>query len=99
MTEVNGKNGKWITKENVIITLLLGIFALSGNNAIRVARIDQKVGDHIEWGATQNETTMNRIDNLEQMKHPATANRFTKHQAEIMDNSIKEWTRTNFVEK
>ena len=97
--EMINDNDGWVTKNNVIIVLLLAILTLSGSTAMKVGVINQKVDDHIHWGQVQNSETIERIIDLEQMKHPATASRFTKYEAKIMDNELKEWVYKNFKEK
>lgn len=40
-----------------------------------------------------------RIEQLEQMKVPATGNRFSQDDAKIMEMNIKNWTQQNFEPK
>lgn len=40
-----------------------------------------------------------RIEQLEQMKSPATSDRFTARDAENLELKVKSWTRDNFIPK
>jgi cytochrome c556 len=99
MINGNSRNNRWITKDNVIITLLLAILLALGNITIKVTRLEQSFSNHDAWDLYETERIKTRMGKIERGEHPATANRFTRQDATIMDNKIKDWTRKNFVMK
>ena len=40
-----------------------------------------------------------RLDNLEQGKHPSTANRFTEDEANLLKSELKNWVIENYEKK
>ena len=92
-------NGRWLSKENVIITLLVLILGVLGNLTIKVTRVEEGFANHDAWDLYETERIKTRMGKIERGEHPATANRFTEKDAIILDNGVKDWTRTNFVQK
>jgi TolA-binding protein len=87
----------------VLLIFVLGIFTFQIRNlGAKVERLlirDSSKDIQILNNQKQISKNQFRIEQIEQMKVPATGNRFTKKDAQIMELNIKEWTKENFVRK
>ena len=86
-----------------LLVFVLGIFTLQirslGSKVEKLLIKDSSKDIQILNNQKQISKNQFRIEQIEQMKVPATGDRFTKKDAQIMELNIKEWTKENFVRK